>query len=935
MRLTATSCRWIDPRVDAALSPHRAEGALLVATALLVLLAAWLPATGLPARYHDFADQRALAGLPHALDVLSNLPFAVMGAWGWLRLGRVPAARLGAAQRRLAALFFIGLVATTAGSAVYHLAPGPAGLCLDRAGMGLAFAGLLGLAAADRVSARAGLALAAALAVAAPGAALIDWRAGNMTPWVVLQAGGLLALATLALRRPRPRALGFSIIGVIALYALAKLLELADAPVFALTQHAISGHTAKHLVAALAAWPVVRALQCAAAPRARAALAAQSAHRRAAAGIAELSDMSQPPGAMAPDAPAHPVPDQFALLRQRRFAPFFWTQFAGAANDNLFKFAFTVMVTYQLSVGWLPPAMAGLVIGALFILPFLLFSATSGQLTDKFEKTRMIRFVKNLEIAIMALAAWAFLAASVPVLLGCVFLMGLHSTLFGPVKFAYLPQVLNERELTGGNGMVEMGTFVAILLGNVVGGLLVAIPGVGHATVAVACMVLALAGRAVAQFIPRAPATDPGLHINWNPISETWRNLKLAHGNVVVFRSMLGISWMWFFGAVFLSNFPAFAKEVLHGNEHVASLLLVVFSVGIGTGSLLCEKLSHRHVEIGLVPVGAIGMTVFAVDLYFASRGLPPHAGHTLGSFLAQPGHWRVMADLALLALFAGLYSVPMYALIQLRSAPTHRARIIAANNILNALFMIASAGVAAALLHAGFSIPQIFLVVGLANAVVAFYIFMLVPEYLLHFVAWVLSRLVYRYRVTGEAHIPTDGPAVLVANHVSFVDAVLLMAASPRPIRFLMDHRIFKVPLLGWLFKLAKAIPVAPQKEDPEAYQRAFDQAAQVLREGDLLGIFPEGGITRDGQLQPFKGGIMKILECAQADGLQVPVVPMALTNLWGSYFSRIEKEGAMVRPFRRGLFNRVGLNVGEAVAPEQVTPAALHERVAALLAR
>ncbi|HQD49037.1 1-acyl-sn-glycerol-3-phosphate acyltransferase, partial [Ottowia sp.] len=279
--------------------------------------------------------------------------------------------------------------------------------------------------------------------------------------------------------------------------------------------------------------------------------------------------------------------------------------------------------------------------------------------------------------------------------------------------------------------------------------------------------------------------------------------------------------------------------------------------------------------------------------------------------------------------------SVPMYALIQLRSAPTHRARIIAANNILNALFMIASAGVAAALLHAGFSIPQIFLVVGLANAVVAFYIFMLVPEYLLRFVAWVLSRLVYRYRVTGEAHIPTDGPAVLVANHVSFVDAVLLMAASPRPIRFLMDHRIFKVPLLGWLFKLAKAIPVAPQKEDPEAYQRAFDQAAQVLREGDLLGIFPEGGITRDGQLQPFKGGIMKILECAQADGLQVPVVPMALTNLWGSYFSRIEKEGAMVRPFRRGLFNRVGLNVGEAVAPEQVTPAALHERVAALLAR
>ena len=653
--------------------------------------------------------------------------------------------------------------------------------------------------------------------------------------------------------------------------------------------------------------------------------------------------MSQNPSAFAPDAAlpvpahepaAHASPNQFALLRQRRFAPFFWTQFAGAANDNLFKFAFTVMVTYQLSVGWLPPAMAGLVIGALFILPFLLFSATSGQLTDKYDKTTMIRLVKNLEIGIMALAAWAFMAANVPVLLGCVFLMGLHSTLFGPVKFAYLPQVLNERELTGGNGMVEMGTFVAILLGNVVGGLLVAMPQVGHASVAIACVALALAGRAVAQFIPSAPATDPGLKINWNPVTETWRNLKLAHGNVVVFRSMLGISWMWFFGAVFLSNFPAFAKEVLHGNEQVASLLLVVFSIGIGVGSLLCEKLSHRHVEIGLVPLGAIGMTVFSVDLYFASRGLAPHAGHTLGSFLAQPAHWRVMGDLLLLSLFAGLYSVPMYALIQLRSAPTHRARIIAANNILNALFMIASSVIAGLLLKAGFSIPQIFLVVGLANAVVAFYIFMLVPEYLLRFVAWVASRLVYRYRVTGDEHIPADGPAVLVANHVSFVDAVLLMAASPRPIRFIMDHRIFKVPVLGWIFRLAKCIPIAPQKDDPATYQRAFDTAAQVLREGDLLGIFPEGGITRDGALQPFKGGVMKILERAEADGVKVPVVPMALTNLWGSYFSRIENGGAMARPFRRGIFNRVGLNVGEAVPAAQVTPQGLQARVADLLA-
>ena len=662
-------------------------------------------------------------------------------------------------------------------------------------------------------------------------------------------------------------------------------------------------------------------------------------------------DMTAATPADAAAAGADPAghPNQFALLRQRRFAPFFWTQFSGAANDNLFKFAFTVMVTYQLQLAWLPPSLAGLVIGGLFILPFLLFSATSGQLADKYDKRSLIIFVKRLEIAIMALAAWGFFSAHVPTLLACTFLMGLHSTLFGPVKFAYMPQHLSERELTGGNGMVEMGTFVAILLGNVAGGLIIAVPDIGAHHVGLACLGLALVGRTVAHFIPSSPSVDPGLRINWNPVTETWRNLKLAHGNVVVFRSLLGISWMWFFGAVFLSQFPSFAKDVLHGNEQVASLLLVVFSVGIGTGSLLCEVMSRRHVEIGLVPLGAIGMTLFSVDLYFASTGLPPpsalaattaEAAHasiagawTLAGFVAQPAHWRVMADLFGLSLFAGLYSVPMYALIQMRSQPTHRARIIAANNILNALFMIVSSVLAGALLSAGLSVAEVFLWTGLANAVVAGYIFLVVPEYLLRFIAWVATHVIYRFRVSGEQHIPVSGPAVLVCNHVSYVDAVLLMAASPRPIRFVMDHRIFQVPVLGWLFRLAKAIPIAPKSEDPAAYEAAFAASAAVLREGDLLAIFPEGGLTRDGQLQPFKAGILKILAHAQADGVAPTVVPMALVNLWGSFFSRMAG-AAMTQPLRRGLFSRVGLAVGQPLPPDQVTPELLQSRVAELLA-
>jgi 1-acyl-sn-glycerol-3-phosphate acyltransferase len=623
-------------------------------------------------------------------------------------------------------------------------------------------------------------------------------------------------------------------------------------------------------------------------------------------------------------------PSQLALLKQRRFAPFFWAQFLGAGNDNLFKFAFTMMLTYQAPTSWLPPEMAGLVIGAVFITPFLLFSATSGQLADKYDKTLIIRGVKWLEVAVMLVAAWGFIQHNMAVLLVCVFFMGLHSTLFGPVKFAYLPQHLNEHELTGGNGMVEMGTFVAILLGSVAGGLLIAVPHVGAQYTAWACVAVAILGRWVAQAVPASPAGEPQLRINWNPVSETWRNLRLAGQNVAVFRSLLGISWMWFFGSVFLSNFPAFAQQVLHGDEHVASLLLVVFSVGIGLGSLLCEVLSRGQVEVGLVPLGVIGMSVFSIDLYFASRGsVPVSSLLSVASFVGQSGHWRVMLDLALLALFAGLYSVPMYALIQLRATPSHRARIIAANNILNALFMIVSAVAVGALLKLGLSIPEIFLVTGLLNMLVAVYIFMLLPEYFLRFMAFILTRVIYRFRLTGQHHIPSQGAAILICNHVSFIDAVLLMGASPRPVVFLMDHRIFKTPVLGWLFNLVQAIPIAPQRDNPAIYNLAFDRATQALKENNLVCIFPEGAITKTGELGTFKRGVMTLLERHPC-----PVVPMALKNLWGSFFSRIENGTAMVKPFRRGWRSSVDLIVGEPIMANQAELDVMQTRVEQLLA-
>lgn len=437
-------------------------------------------------------------------------------------------------------------------------------------------------------------------------------------------------------------------------------------------------------------------------------------------------------------------PNQFALLRQRRFAPFFWTQFGGAGNDNLFKFAFTVMVAYRaeaasaLSTGLMVNLIAGL-----YILPFVLFSATSGQLADKFDKAVLMRRVKTLEIAIMALALWGFVTANLPALLVCTFGMGLHSTLFGPAKYAYLPQHLNKAELTGGNGMTEMGTFVAILLGNLAGGLLMTFAR-GPLLAGLACVAVALLGWAAARFIPRTVAVDPALPINWNPFTETAHNIRLAAADRTVLQALLAISWMWFYGVAFLTQFPVFARDVLGGNEAVASLLLAVFSIGIALGSLACEWLARGRVEIGLVPLGAIGMTLFGVDLYFAVQGLP-HAAALQGvaAFMQQSAHWRVMLDLFLLSASAGIYSVPLYALIQHHTPVTHRARVIAANNIINAIYMVVCSGYCAALLVAGVSVPALLLSVALLNALAAGWLIWRQPLYGQRFLVWARRRAV------------------------------------------------------------------------------------------------------------------------------------------------------------------------------------------------
>ncbi len=621
--------------------------------------------------------------------------------------------------------------------------------------------------------------------------------------------------------------------------------------------------------------------------------------------------------------PKQPI-SQFRLLLQRRFAPFFWTQFLGAFNDNVFKTALLTVLTFD-TLSWttLNVGQLNQIIPGLFILPFLLFSASAGQIADKVDKGKLAGLVKLLEVVIMGVAAFGWYAHQLWLLVIAVAGMGLHSTLFGPVKYAYLPQHLKRDELVGGNGIVEMGTFVGILLGEVVGAVLVVQKPWGIHAIVFGTIAIALLGCIASWRMPASPAPAPDLEINWNPLTETVRNLTFSFQNRTVFLSLLANSWFWFYGAIVLAQFPQYAKNYLHGDYSIFTLLLVVFSVGVGTGSLLCEKFSGHKIEIGLVPFGAIGLSLFGIDLYFASLSYLNTSSVGLLQFLQQTGSTRILFDIAFIGLFGGLYIVPLFALIQTRCDPSHISRTIAGLNVLNSFFMVTAALSAMIMLEYGFNIPQIFLATACLNALVALCIFLLVPEFLLRFLAWVLVHTIHRVRGINTHYIPETGAAVLVCNHVSYLDALVIAACSPRPIRFVMDYRIFRVPVFSWIFKKSRAIPISTRKEDPWVVEYAYVDIARALREGEVVCIFPEGRLTHDGELNEFRGGIRKILVHSS-----VPVIPMALRGFWGSIYSN-RKSNPFKRVFRRELFSRLELVVGTPVTPDMATPAYLQQAV------
>ena len=612
---------------------------------------------------------------------------------------------------------------------------------------------------------------------------------------------------------------------------------------------------------------------------------------------------------------------QFALLRSRQFAPFFVTQALGAFNDNVYRNAVIVLIVFG-APAVNADALANLGAG-LFALPFFLFSAWAGEIADHGDKAALTRRIKIAEVGIMLLGSLAVASGSVWAVMAVLFLMGTQSAFFGPIKYAIIPQHLRQSELVGGNGLVQMGTFVAIPVGLLLGGLLAASEPTALRPWLIGGVVvgLAAAGYLASRFIPTAPPAPDAGRICWNPLTVVARMGRAAASKRSVLLSVLGISWFWLLGSVVLAQMPNYGNAILNANETVTTALMATLAIGIGVGSMVCEWLSGRRVEIGLTPIGSLGLSVFAAHFALTTmHPVTPDAG--FGQFLAAGG-WTPLADLFLIGFFGGLYAVPMYSMIQQRTQPETRARVIAFNNIVNALFMVLGAALSILVLVTWeLGIPDLFLALAAINLAVAVFIFWEVPEFVARFMVWCLMRSLYRLRFENLDRVPERGAAVLICNHVSYVDALLILGVLRRPVRFVMIKRIHDIPVLNFIFRSVGAVPITRRSDDPETYQRAFESLTEALRNRELVCIFPEGHITRDGKLHEFRPGVLKLLSQAPA-----PVIPMALRGLWGSLFSH-QGRGA----FRGGLKwlrAPVQLIVGKPLAPEGLTTRQLYEEV------
>ncbi|WP_264877087.1 MFS transporter [Vibrio agarivorans] len=614
---------------------------------------------------------------------------------------------------------------------------------------------------------------------------------------------------------------------------------------------------------------------------------------------------------------------QAQLLQSKRFLPYFVTQFFGAFNDNIFKNVLLIFVAFAGSAAL--PMSSNLFINlaaGLFILPFFLFSATAGVLADKYEKSWFIRKVKLFEISIMLLGAIGFITESYAILLLLLFLMGTQSAFFGPVKYALLPQQLKQQELLSGNALVETGTFLAILLGTIGAGMIASAENARYVA-AIAVVVFAVAGYLSSRYIPLAPASDPNLKFKWQPYTQTKITLGIVAKDRTIFWSVIAISWFWFLGAVYLTQFPNFTKVHLNGTEASVSFLLALFSVGIALGSLACDKLSKNRIDIGIVPIGSIGITVFG---WLMAQSVPADLPrfHSLTEFVSYEAMWPMFLYLLLLGASGGVFIVPLYALLQQRADEKQRAQVIAGLNIYNSLFMVGSAVMGIVMLSVlELNIVQLFKVIALLNVLIALKIFMRVPIFAVRFLVWVLTHTMYRVKHKNLQHIPEHGGALIVCNHVSYMDALLLSAVCPRLIRFVMEEDYANFRPIRRFLKRAGVIPISATNRG--SIRRAFSEVEEALQQGHIVCIFPEGKLTHDGEVQEFMRGMDIILRRSP-----VPVIPLAIKGLWGSYFSRYKGRACKGLPSR--FWSKLEVEAGEPVPPAQATTALLREKVTTL---
>ncbi len=604
----------------------------------------------------------------------------------------------------------------------------------------------------------------------------------------------------------------------------------------------------------------------------------------------------------------------------RHFGGLFWTQLLGAFTDNFFKQSLLILIIFQgMGGGGYEEKTISIVASVLFIAPFFLFSATAGQISDKYNKAKVIQRIKIIELCVAGAASVGLFLGSVPFLFVALALLGLQAAFFGPVKYGVIPQLLGPDDLVEGNALVETGTKLAILSGTLTGGFLAAQPYAVYACSA-ALMGSSIIGFLAARTIADVAPSDPSLKVEWNPIGPTFKVMAMARRNRSVFLSILGISWFWSVGGGLLTLLPVYGKQVLGVEPDVVTTFMGVFSIGVAIGAVLCGKLSHHRLELGLVPFGSLGISLFLFDVALVGAPFTVTQGTliTLEQMIHNPKGLRVMFDLAGIAVSSGLFIVPLYTLIQQRTEEKIRSRVIAANNVINACFMVASLIFLGILAQLNFSVLGMFFALSTLNLMVGLYIYTLIPEFFLRFLAYLVNHVMYRLKVVRPEIVPREGAALLVGNHVSFLDWLVVLGGIQRPVRFVVWHTYYNLPIFKFLFRDAGAIPIGSGKSHPEILQAAFEAIDSSLAEGRLVCIFPEGQLTSTGEVGEFRRGVEQILERRP-----VMVLPFALEGLWDSLFSRKQNRTVWSR-MKRFLRPKVTLTLGSVLPPPPVNQVA-----------